>query len=100
MNILRRINLLLLAIASTSLFAGPVSKEAALQKAQQFMPSKKFSETKSMARSKTAKGQDAYYIFNADNGGFVIVSGDDRTAPILGYSKTETLVTMFAGAND
>jgi hypothetical protein len=32
-----------------------------------------------------------YYVFNADgNGGFVIVSGDDRTKPILGYSKTGT----------
>ena len=30
---------------------------------------------------------DAFYIFNAENkGGFVIVSADDRTEPILGYS--------------
>ncbi len=32
---------------------------------------------------------DAFYIFNADdNNGFVIVSGDERTEEILGYSDT------------
>ena len=30
-----------------------------------------------------------YYVFNAtDEAGFVVVSGDDRTAPILGYSTS------------
>ncbi len=29
---------------------------------------------------------EAYYIYNREGGGFVIVSGDDRIAPILGYS--------------
>ena len=29
-----------------------------------------------------------YYIFNAEgNGGFVIISGDDRTPEVLGYAK-------------
>ncbi|MDR1792541.1 MAG: C10 family peptidase [Bacteroidales bacterium] len=28
-----------------------------------------------------------FYVFNADNQGFVIVAGDDRVVPILGYSK-------------
>ncbi|MBQ7489587.1 MAG: Spi family protease inhibitor [Bacteroidales bacterium] len=27
-----------------------------------------------------------FYIFNADDGGFVIVSADDRAVPVLGYS--------------
>ncbi len=30
----------------------------------------------------------AYYIFNNDQGGFVIISGDDLLEPILGYSRT------------
>ena len=29
---------------------------------------------------------EAYYIYNREGGGFVIVSGDDRITPILGYS--------------
>ena len=39
-------------------------------------------------RLQSASADNAYYyVFNvADNGGFVIVSGDDRTNPILGFS--------------
>lgn len=42
------------------------------------------------APRKGAQNDNAYYyVFNADNNlGFVIVSGDDRTEPILGYSDT------------
>ena len=42
----------------------------------------------SAPRMQSASADNAcYYIFNVgDNGGFVIVSGDDRTNPILGYS--------------
>lgn len=37
------------------------------------------------------KGQNDYYVFNRDGGqGFVIVSGDDMSTPILGYSPTGT----------
>ena len=28
----------------------------------------------------------AYHVFDAVGGGFIVVSGDDRTAPVLGYS--------------
>ena len=38
-------------------------------------------------RSAASQEQSYYYVFNADGGqGFVIVSGDDRTEQILGYS--------------
>ena len=38
-------------------------------------------------RSAASQDQSYYYVFNADGGqGFVIVSGDDRTEQILGYS--------------
>ena len=33
-------------------------------------------------------GEALYHIFNFENGGFVIVSGDKRTEPILAYSTT------------
>jgi hypothetical protein len=36
-------------------------------------------------------GNAYYYVFNVDdNGGYVIVSGDDRTEPILGYVEQGT----------
>ena len=34
---------------------------------------------------------EGLFAFNLDGGGFVIVSGDDRTIPILGYSTKGTL---------
>ena len=53
------------------------------------MPGKKFSESKASTRSDES---DAFYVFNAEgNGGYVIVSGDDRTTEILGYSETGNL---------
>ena len=37
----------------------------------------------------TSAGQTALYVFNVgQQGGFVIVSGDDRTRPILGYADS------------
>lgn len=43
----------------------------------------------------TAKSvaDEAYYIYNRKGGGFVIVSGDDRIAPILGYSEEDSFPT-------
>ena len=33
-------------------------------------------------------GNDSYYVFNNDAGGFVIIAGDDAVAPVLGYTST------------
>lgn len=35
---------------------------------------------------KTINNQPVVYIFNENNGGFVIVSGEQKTVPVLGYS--------------
>ena len=32
-------------------------------------------------------GNDSYYVFNNDAGGFVIIAGDDAVAPVLGYTS-------------
>lgn len=51
------------------------------------MPDKLFGEAKSFARGEKSTDMEPFYIFNAKGQkGFVIVSGDDRTEPILGYS--------------
>ena len=70
-------------------YAGPVSEKQALAKASQFMSGKSFVLSKTSENVKKGPSRSTpYYVFNAEgNAGFVIVSGDDRTKPILGYSE-------------
>lgn len=64
-----------------------VTRQQALQKAQQFMVGKQFSEPAQRRGQMLSSPSEAYYVFNAErNGGFVIVAGDDRMPEILGYS--------------
>ena len=93
---MKKILLTLLAFMATiATNAEQVSKQQALQKAQQFMPNKHFGEVKAFARgdkSASLAEYEAFYIFNAEGKkGFVIVSGDNRTEPILGYSDRGSL---------
>lgn len=91
MNMRRFLLLLSVLGAYLTLNAESVSKSDALKKAQSFMPGRHFVESKSVAsaRAQESGKPEAFYVFNADNnGGFVVVSGDDRTTEILGYSKT------------
>ena len=82
---------MLLALSAS---AAPVSKEKAMEEASAFIakknPGGNHRQLRIAARAgRLTEAADAagYYIFNVgNNGGFVIVSGDDRTAPILGYS--------------
>ena len=89
------ISLLTLCIGSMAI-AEPVGKQAALYTAQTYMLAKgktvNLSPTPSQStRKKSSSGeaeeeQPYYYVFNAGgDGGYVIISGDDRTEPILGY---------------
>ncbi|QYR09641.1 C10 family peptidase [Prevotella sp. Rep29] len=75
--------------------AGPVDKAQAQQQAQQFFAKKgktlkKVSKPYKAPRKAAGAADEAYYyVFNSEgNNGFVIVSGDDRTAPVFGYSDT------------
>lgn len=85
--------LILFAIACISAGAQQINEQQALEKAQAFMKSKQFKSSNkvrslSRARSKAAD-KESMYVFNVENkGGFVIVSGDERTEPILGYSTS------------
>jgi len=80
---------LLMLLTCTPLLAANVSEETALRKAEKLMPHKKFSLNVNSVNSRRASSGDtpSFYIFNAEDGGFVIVSGDDRTPEILGYSE-------------
>lgn len=85
----------LLALAFNTAWAGPVSRDAALRQAEQFL--NKQHATAGGARLRLAPQpkalreasteQQHYYVFNVgEDDGFVMVSGDDRTPAIIGYS--------------
>ncbi len=72
--------------------AAPISQDQARKEALSFLLNKQISNRslKPVALSNRmlkAGNQAAFYIFNVGNNqGFIIVSGDDRINPILGYS--------------
>jgi len=68
--------------------ARKVTEQEALCKAQQFMQGKTFTVNHGARGVNSGVGTiRSLYVFNVeDNGGFVIVSGDDRTDAILGYA--------------
>lgn len=87
---------------SVMMQAGDVSRQEALEKARQFMPNKEFKQQESGQRKAPgiAPMNSPYYVFNAENnGGFVIVSGDDRTEAILGYADKGELDVENAPEN-
>lgn len=89
----RHLLALLLLSAVQMVYAAPVKQSTAAQTAKSFFAAKgKVLKTTNAAyapqrRLKSATKEVApYYVFNAgNNNGFVIVSGDDRIQPILGY---------------
>ena len=44
-------------------------------------------------RAASSSGLPTYYVFNRDNGGFVIVAADDRARSVLAYSLTGTFTS-------
>lgn len=79
--------------------AAPVDQKQAQQLAQDFFAKKGISYAapklvfKAPGKQQTVQTV-SYYVFNATGrNGFVLVSGDDRTVPILGYSDHGSLDT-------
>ena len=69
---MRKIVLFISFLVSLISFAGEVTEQEVLQKAQQFMKGKHF--TQKNLRRAAAIGGKSFYVFNADqDGGFVIV---------------------------
>ena len=68
-------------------FADHVSKMEALKKAEALMPGKKFEMEKFSTPSDGKAAEEPFYIFNVSHGGgYVLVSAEDQTTAILGYS--------------
>ena len=92
----KRLFVLLMLCMSIGLLAqaAPITQQQAQQEATNFLRSKqktnsnlRFAAKGNPSIQAAASSDAAYYIFNiGDNQGFVIVAGDDRINPILGFS--------------
>lgn len=92
----------LLLISTTPAKAEPITREQARQRAEAYLKtrsgskhlkaveaSERLSPRRHVRKIKglTADALDLYYVFDrGTDEGYVIVSGDDRTAPVLGYT--------------
>lgn len=92
---MKKLFFMLLALPAL-LQAAPINPNLAQQVAQNFINSTDGSfsaptttnQTRRLKRVvKQVTDNPSYYIFNNEDGGFVIVSGDDCATPILGYSN-------------
>ena len=86
-----RIFIAILALVVTlSASAGPIDRGTARQQAADFLQNKGLSLGKEPARvmgRRPSMSQEPLYIFNAaDSKGFVIIAGDDRIDPVVGYT--------------
>ena len=81
----------LLCVIAMGMYANPITREQARQKAVQFLTDKKGKRSLKavMSPGKLAPKteMESYYVFDRGNDeGYVIVSGDDETYTILGYT--------------
>lgn len=97
---MKRLTILLTALLfyAEMALAGPVTAEQAQQTAAQFLQRQTALGARRRALSANelqlvATGRlDSYYVFSTASGeGYVVVSGEDVTEPILGYSHTDAL---------
>lgn len=80
---------LLLALGYSPLQAKRITQWQAQQQAYSFWGKQMPQKAKAKSRAATtASRSDAYYVFNNDAGGFVIIAGDDAVTPVLGYTST------------
>ena len=95
---MKRISTLFMLLAmGTVLFAAQISQQQAMEQARSFINKMK-NGNRALRRAplnvefqSALPDQQLLYAFNIEDGGFVIVSGDDRTLPILGYSLTGSI---------
>lgn len=98
---MKRILLLVLSIVMvTTVMAENVSPEQALEQARNFVLKREATGSRKVRRAPgtttpkltmTASKVSGLYVFNIADGGFVVVSSDDRTTPILGFSDSGSL---------
>lgn len=86
-------------LCTVSAFAGPVTMEKAAEKASAFFRTRGMGDQNTISLAYQCRqvattgmavpAKDAYYyVFNNNNEGFVVVSGDDCADDVLGYSES------------
>lgn len=87
---MKQILLLVCLCVSAVCSAQPVSRQQALERARGFMQQYGVliaDDVQPLSRRLKSSQQDLLYVFNtADEGGFVVMSGDERAEAVLGYS--------------
>lgn len=78
-------------IICTMSWASTVSENMARTIASRFMTGKTWQVAVETSAHHAQSSSRPYYVFNANEGGYVIVAGDDRVPAILGYSRSGTL---------
>ena len=80
---------LLLFTVHTNLNAKKITTAQARQQAYHFwreeMPQKAKGQC-TLVETRALGNSPSYYVFNNNNGGFVIIAGDDMISPVLGYT--------------
>lgn len=76
------------AMAASAAIAAPVSLDRAKATATAFMQS---TEGRTVTVKNLVTSNDSYYIFNLNPGGWVIVSADDTSSPVIGYNPSGSL---------
>lgn len=77
---------LLLMIICTSVIAKPVDVATARRVANTYMAAMGMKDTAALVDVTAQTPITEFYIFAAEEGGFVLVSADDCVVPVLGYS--------------
>lgn len=86
------ITLLVLALTSVAVQAGPVDQKTAMRLGQSFVTSnfefsRQSSDLSLVHAAFSERGEACYYIFNVGNTGFIIMAADDNYRPVIGYSE-------------
>jgi len=107
---MRKITFLAALLFAMAASAAPVTPEKAYQAASEFMQQHRAGVSvkatpvskapRMLAGGQKSTTQSSYYIFNSNgNQGYVIVSGDDRTTPVLGFTDSGSFDPNHVPAN-
>jgi PKD repeat protein len=102
---MKKINVLIIAliIGLKAIVANPVPFTTAQTVATNFYTQTKPGSSPNLTLAYTEyalDGQPVYYVFDVNaNDGFVIISAEDATIPVLGYSTTGTFIIPVPGNN-
>lgn len=85
------------ALSGPALLAGPVSEKTAQEIAQRILSAQRFRkggvDCELVWTGDDPQDQPAMYVFASKGGGFVIISGDDNTVPVLAISDRGSFET-------